>query len=163
VKLSSYLTYLLTAYQLSSVTVEKKNQFCWLNTRTQTSPPWWSRFPLQWHSFDGRAYPTPRRRGASQCGAKSNVFNPSIGLKKVILSYLSHLSCTCLSTYDEWRRPDEKAQKAQTTDKHHHHGGGAARPSSGVNLMNPCCQSSGRPSAYFFQYRCQSNLIDSIN
>jgi len=26
---------------------------------------------------------------------------------------------------------------AQTTDKHHHHGG-AARPSSGMDLMNPC-------------------------
>jgi len=37
-------------------------------------------------------------------------------------------------------------------------GGGAARPSSGVDLMNPCRPSSGRPSAFFFQYRCQSDL-----
>ena len=32
-----------------------------LNTGTQTSPPWWSRFPLQRHGFVGRSYPTPRR------------------------------------------------------------------------------------------------------
>ena len=77
----------------------------------------------------------------------------------LILVYIS----LCSSTYDKWRGPDETAQKAQTTDKHHHNGGGATCPSSGVDLMNPCRWSGGRPYAWFFRRRHQSDLIDSIN
>jgi len=36
-----------------------RKAFGYLNTRTQTSPPWWSHFPLQQHGFDGQAYTTP--------------------------------------------------------------------------------------------------------
>ncbi len=57
------------------------------------------------------------RRGASQCGAKSIVFNPSLGLKRVILSYLSHLSHTRLHTTsedDQMRRHKKHKQQTNT-------------------------------------------------
>jgi len=71
-------------------------------------------------------------------------------------------SRTCLHTTsdDDQTRPHKKHKQH---DKQHHHGVGAARPSSGVNLMNPCLPRGGRPSTYFFQCRCWSDLIDSIN
>jgi len=59
-------------------------------------------------------------------------------------------------------RLDQNRQHKQH-DKQHHHFGGVARPSSGVDLMNPCRPRGGRPSANFLQCRCQSDLIDSIN
>jgi hypothetical protein len=43
-------------------------------------------------------------------------------------------------------------RKHKQHDKHHHHGGGTARPSSGMDLMNPCRWRGGRPSVYFFQW-----------
>ena len=49
----------------------------------------------------------------------------------------------------------QKAQITPTT--HHHHGGGAARPSSGVDLMNPCRLRGGRPCACLFLRRHQSD------
>jgi hypothetical protein len=44
-------------------------------------------------------------------------------------------------------------QKAQRPIKHHHLGDGAARPSSGVDLMNPCRLRGGRPCACLFRCR----------
>jgi len=92
------------------------------------------------------------RYGASLGGPLCHTHNPILRL----------FSRTCLHTTsdDDQMRPHKKHKQH---DKQHHHGGGAARPSSGVDLMNPCRPSSGRPSAYFFQYRCRSDLIDSIN
>ena len=49
--------------------------------------------------------------GASLGGAKSNVFNPSLGLKNFILSYLSQLSCTRLqhtTSEDDQMRKQKK-------------------------------------------------------
>ena len=71
-------------------------------------------------------------------------------------------SRTCLHTTsdDDQTRPHKKHKQH---DKQHHHGVGAARPSSGMNLMNPCLPRGGRLSTYLFQCRCRSDLIDSIN
>jgi hypothetical protein len=33
--------------------------------------------------------------------------------------------------------------------KYHHHGGGSARPSNGLDLMNPGCWRGGQPATYF--------------
>jgi hypothetical protein len=49
-------------------------------------------------------------------------------------------------------------KKHKTPTKHHHRGGWAARPSSGVDLMNPCCLRCGRPCAYSFRCRLRSDL-----
>ena len=91
--------------------------------------------------------------GASLGGALCYINNPTLRL-------FSH---TCLHISHTHRRPDETAQKAQTTDKHHHHGG-AARPSSGMDLMNPCpCRlRGGRPCACSFLCCRRSDSIDSI-
>jgi hypothetical protein len=70
-------------------------------------------------------------------------------------------SYTCLHTMSD----DDQTRlhkKHKQHDKQHHHGGGVARPSSGVDLINPCRPRGGRPSAYFFQCCCPSDLIDSI-
>jgi hypothetical protein len=101
------------------------------------------------------------RHGASQCGAQSNVFNPTL---RLFSHTCLHISCTRLhTTSDDDQTRRHKKQKAQTKDKHHHNRGGAARPSSGVDLMNPRRPRGGRPYACSFQCRRRSDLIDSIN
>jgi len=66
----------------------------WLakNTRTQTSSPWWSRFPLQRHGFDGRAFTTPgspRGRGWTRPSSKGFSW---INILKEKIIYFYHLS-----------------------------------------------------------------------
>ena len=72
--------------------------------------------------------------GASQCGAKSNVFNLIIKL----------FCGTCLHTMSD----DNQTRTEHTTQihsKHHHHGGGSACPSSDMDLMNQDDRMCGRP------------------
>ena len=42
-------------------------------------------------------------------------------------------------------------QTAQRPNKHHHHSDEAAHPSSGMDLMNPCCLRGGWPCACLFR------------
>ena len=72
--------------------------------------------------------------------------------------------CTCLNTTsDKDQTRPQKNHKQHDKQHHHVHGGGAARPSSGVDLMNPCRERGERPSAYLFRCRRRSDLMDSIN
>ncbi len=50
----------------------------------------------------------------------------------------------------------------QTTNTHHHLGDGAARPSSGMDLMNPLRPSGGRPCACLFWGHCWRVLVEQI-
>jgi hypothetical protein len=70
----------------------------------------------------------------------------------------------CMYGKYDWQVMSQKPyKKHKSPSKHDHHGGEAARPSSGVDLMNPCRLRGGRPCACLFQCRRWSNLIDSIN
>ncbi len=106
--------------------------YCWLRS---LRPSMWN---LLWTLY---------RYGASLGGALCYTHNP-------ILRLFSH---TCLHTLsdDNQTRPHKKHKQH---DKQHHHSGGAARPSSGVDLMNPCHWWGGRPSAYFFRCCHRSDL-----
>ena len=65
----------------------------------------------------------------------------------------------CMYGKYDWQVMSQKPyKKHKSPSKHDHHGGEAARPSSGVDLMNPCRLRGGRS----FQCRRWSNLIDSI-
>jgi hypothetical protein len=102
---------------------------------------------------------TNRRYGASLGGALCYINNPTL---RLFSHTCLHFSRTCLHTMsddDQTRRH----KKHKTTDKHHHHGGGAARPTSGVDLMNPHRPRGRRPCACSFRCRRRSDLIDSIN
>ena len=64
----------LTPKSVPAGTKNSRSKGFWLaKHRTQTSPPWWSRFPLQRNDFDGRAYPNPgslRGRGWTRLPSK---------------------------------------------------------------------------------------------
>ena len=90
--------------------------------------------------------------GASLGGPLCHTHNP-------ILRLFSR-TCLHMTSDDDQTRPHKKHKQH---DKQHHHGGGTARPSSGVDLMNPCRWRGERPSAYFFQCHCWSDLRDSRN
>ena len=111
--------------------------YCWLRL---LRPSMWN---LLWTLY---------RYGANLGGTLCYTHNP-------ILRLFSH---TCLHTMSDnnQMRPHKKHKQH---DKQHHHSGGAARPSSGVDLMNPCRWRGGRPSPYFFRCCHRSDLIDSIN
>ena len=79
-----------------------------------------------------------------------------------VAHFVTPLKCT-YNKYD-WRVTSQKPHKKHKSPNqhHHHHGGGAARPSSGVDLMNPRRPRGGCPCACSFRCRRQSNLIDLI-
>jgi hypothetical protein len=81
------------------------------------------------------------------------------------LFYKVYLKVICVPnfTYNGFVTSQVHPQQHKQHDKQHHHGGGAACPSSGVDLMNPCRLSGGRPCECLLQGRRRSNLIDSIN
>ena len=72
-------------------------------------------------------------------GTQSNAANPTLGL--------SHDTCLHTMSDDDQTRLHKKHKQHY---KYHHHGGGATRPSSGVDLMNPCRRRNGWPVACFF-------------
>ena len=85
-------------------------------------------------NYSRQIVPAESGHGASQCGAKSNIFN-----------LILRLFCgTCLHTTsdDDQTRPEHTTQ---IHSKHHHHGGGSARPSSDMDLMNQDDRMCGRP------------------
>jgi len=91
-------------------------------------------------------------------------FNPN--LPGMVQAWVAHFVTPLKCTYDknDLRVTSQKPHKKhKSPNKHHHHGGGAARPSSGVDLMNPRRPRSGRPCAYSFRCHRRSDLIDSIN
>ena len=54
----------------------------------------------------------------------------------------------------DWQVTSQKPHKKHTSPtKHHSYGGGAARPSSGVDLINPCRLRGGRPCTCSFLCR----------
>ncbi len=57
---------------------------------------------------------TDPRYGARQCGPLNNALNPTLRLKNSFFLRREGYS-PYLSTYDEWRQPDETAQKTQIT------------------------------------------------
>ena len=60
----------------------------------------------------------------------------------------------CMYGKYDWQVMSQKPyKKHKSPSKHDHHGGEAARPSSGVDLMNPCRLRGGRPCACSFQCR----------
>jgi hypothetical protein len=96
------------------------------------------------------------RYGASQCGSLNNALNPTLGLKNSFFKGGKVILHTCLhTTSDDDQTRWHKKHKSPT--KHHHHGGGAARPSSGVDLINPCRLRGGRPCACSLRCRRQSD------
>jgi hypothetical protein len=69
-----------------------------------------------------------------------------------VAQFVTPLKCM----YDKynWQVMSQKPHKKhKSPNKHHHHGGKAARPSSGVDLMNPCRLRGERPCACSFQGR----------
>ena len=60
---------------------------------------------------------------------------------------LSSRTCLHMTSDDDQKRPHKKHKQH---DKQHHHGIGAARPSSGVDFMNPCRLRGGQPCACSF-------------
>jgi len=84
----------------------------------------------------------------------------------MVQAWVAHFVTYLKYMYDkyDWRVMSQKPHKKhKSPNKHDHLGGEAARPSSGVNLMNPRCLRGGRPYTCLFQCRRQSDFIDSIN
>jgi len=84
----------------------------------------------------------------------------------MVQAWVGHFVTPLKCTYDEynWRVMSQKTNKKHKQhDKHHHHGGGATRPSSGVDLMNPCRLRGGQPCAWSFRYLRRSDSIYLIN
>ena len=109
-------------------------------------------------SQSSNASDNPPRYGASLGGALCYINNPTLRLFSHTCLHLSRTRLHTTSDGDQTRR-----HKKHKQDKHHHHGDGAARPSSGVDLMNPCRLRGGRPCACSSRCRRRSDLIDSIN
>ena len=83
-----------------------------------------------------------------------------------VQAWMAHFVTPLKCTYNKynWRVTSQKMRKKHKQhDKQHHHGVGAARPSSGMDLMNPCRLRGGRPCTCLFQGRRWSDLIDLIN
>ncbi len=100
-------------------------------------------------------------RGPTGCPPPLPTNRPTGMVQACVGHFVTPLKCT-YDKYD-WRVTSQKPHnKHKSPNKHDHHGGEAARPSSGVDLMNPCRLNGGRPCACFFQCRCRSDLIDSI-
>ena len=72
----------------------------------------------------------------------------------MVKAWVAHFVTPLKCMYDkyDWRVTSQKPHKKhKSPNKHNHHGGEAARPSSGVDLMNPCRLWSGWPWACLFQ------------
>ena len=91
------------------------------------------------------------RYGASLGGTLCYINNPTLRLFSHTCLHISRTRLHTTSDDNQTRR-----HKKQKQDKHHHHGG-AARPSSGMDLMNPCRLRGGRPCACSFLCRRRSN------
>jgi hypothetical protein len=85
------------------------------------------------------------RYGACQCGSKRNTINLILRLRCHTFLHTKNLT--------EESQVARLHKKHKQPCKHHHLGGRAARPSSGVDLMNPHHRRGGWPCIYLFQGR----------
>jgi len=91
----------------------------------------------------------------------SSVLVVLVKLFGMVQAWVGHFVTPLKCTYEEynWQVMSQNPHKKHKQhDKHHYNGGGAARPSSGVDLMNPCRLRGGRPCACLSQCRRRSDL-----
>ncbi len=92
----------------------------------------------------------------------NGMVHANVGHKITLITLSKGYFCT--NFYIQWSRDvTSPSTTTHTTNKHHHHGDGAARPSSGVDSMNPRRPSGGRPCACLFRGRRGRVLVESIN